>query len=164
MIYRLVTRVIQYFCFPERLWTVGTSWISRKRGILEKGGVWPPLPTMPLSTTLWNLLFKKLLRRLKRFPDIPTCSSLKSNPSCHTLSNALDISRKFALTSRVGSWSKLAQMSWTMDSNWLWLESDEWNLDWCGQRRLFSSRNSSIGSKAILLKILLHTGNNETGW
>ena len=37
MIYKLVTRVIQYFCFPERPIKVGTSCISRKGGILEKG-------------------------------------------------------------------------------------------------------------------------------
>ena len=46
MIYKLVTRVIQYFCFPKRPIKVGTSWISRKGGILEKGGYDPPLPTM----------------------------------------------------------------------------------------------------------------------
>ena len=34
------------FVFLINLWKVGTSWISRKRGILEKKGVWPPLPTM----------------------------------------------------------------------------------------------------------------------
>ena len=43
----------------------------------------------PLSTTLWNLLFKKLLRRLRRFANIPVYSGLNSNPSCHTLSNVL---------------------------------------------------------------------------
>ena len=37
MIYNLVTRVIQYFCFPERPMKGGTSWISRKGVILEKG-------------------------------------------------------------------------------------------------------------------------------
>ena len=47
MIYKLVTRVIQYFCFPDRL--VGTSWVSRKGGGWSRkggGGVWTPLPTM----------------------------------------------------------------------------------------------------------------------
>ena len=38
MIYKLVTRVIQYFFSPIDLLKVGTSWISRKGGILEKGG------------------------------------------------------------------------------------------------------------------------------
>ena len=42
MICRLVTGVIQYFCFPERPIKVGTSWISRKGGILERGGGYDP--------------------------------------------------------------------------------------------------------------------------
>ena len=38
MIYKLVTRAIQYFCFPKRpMWKVGTSSISRKGGVLERG-------------------------------------------------------------------------------------------------------------------------------
>ena len=49
-----------------------------------------------------------------------------------------------------------------MDSNWLWNESDEQNPVTRRMRRLFFSRNSSIGLKTILLKILLNTGNNET--
>ena len=37
IIYKLVKRVFQYFCFPDRPIKVETSWISRKGGILEKG-------------------------------------------------------------------------------------------------------------------------------
>ena len=49
----------------------------------------------PLRTTSWNLLIKKLISRFRRFPDIPICSSLNSNPSCHTLTKAFDeISKK----------------------------------------------------------------------
>ena len=44
----------------------------------------------PLSTTHWNLLLKNFLSRLRRFHDIPICSSLNSNPSCHTLSKAFE--------------------------------------------------------------------------
>ena len=40
---------------------------------------------------------------------------------------------------------------------------DERNPDCCGHRKLFASRNSSIGLKTILAQILLHIGNNETG-
>ena len=36
-IYKLVKRVIQYFCFPDRPRNGGTSKVSRKEGILEKG-------------------------------------------------------------------------------------------------------------------------------
>ena len=39
----MVTRVIQYFCFPDKTMKVETSWISRKGGILEKGGGMIPL-------------------------------------------------------------------------------------------------------------------------
>ena len=38
MIYKLVTEVIQYFCFLDRPMKSGVSWISRKGGILEKQG------------------------------------------------------------------------------------------------------------------------------
>ena len=44
MIYKLVTRVIQYFCFPERLMKGGDI-LDFKRGgeggVLEKGGMTP---------------------------------------------------------------------------------------------------------------------------
>ena len=35
--YKLVKRFIQYFCFPNSSIKDGTSWISRKGEILEKG-------------------------------------------------------------------------------------------------------------------------------
>ena len=38
IIYKLTTRVIQYFCFPNRPMKGGTSWISRKGEILKKKG------------------------------------------------------------------------------------------------------------------------------
>ena len=65
----------------------------------------------PLSTTSWNLLFKKLVRGLRRFSDIPICSIFNSNPSGHTLSNALIMSKKFAFTWRVELSSKLDAMN-----------------------------------------------------
>ena len=56
------------------------------------------LERRPLSTTRWNLLLKKLLNTLRRFPEIPVRSSLDSDPSCHTLSKAFEISQRLALT------------------------------------------------------------------
>ena len=47
-----------------------------------------------------------------------------------------------------------------MDSNWFLHESDERDPDWCGEGRLFSSINLSIGLKTILSKNLLYIGNN----
>ena len=62
----------------------------------------------PLSTTCCSLSPKKLLSRLRRFPEILICSSLNSNPSCHTMPKAFKISKKLALILRAGCWSKLA--------------------------------------------------------
>ena len=41
MIYRLFTRVIWYFCFPERPMKCGDILDFQKGGILEKGGMTP---------------------------------------------------------------------------------------------------------------------------
>ena len=38
MIYKLVTRVIQYICFPKRPMKDGDILDFQKEGILEKGG------------------------------------------------------------------------------------------------------------------------------
>ena len=57
----------------------------------------------PLSTTFWNLLFKKLSRRLR--------GDFVIFQYAQALSNALNVSRKIVFTSRVGLSSKLAEMS-----------------------------------------------------
>ena len=62
----------------------------------------------PSRTTHLKLLLKKLLSRLRRFPDILIRSSLNSKLSCHTLSKAVEVSKNLALVSRTGWWSKLA--------------------------------------------------------
>ena len=62
----------------------------------------------PLRTTLWCLSLRKLRNRFSRFPDIPRDSNFYSNPSCHTFSNAFEISKKWPLTSSDGLWSKFA--------------------------------------------------------
>ena len=51
MIYKLVTRIIlriiQYFCFPDRPMKGGDILDFYKGvNIRKRGGVWPPLPTM----------------------------------------------------------------------------------------------------------------------
>ena len=61
-----------------------------------------------LRTTLWNLSLRKLWKSVGKLPEIPTVSSLYSNPSCQTLSKAFEISKKLALTSSEGLWSKSA--------------------------------------------------------
>ena len=54
----------------------------------------------PLRTTRCFLLFKQFCSNFSNEPDTPFCFSLKINPSCHTLSNALEISKNIARTSR----------------------------------------------------------------
>ena len=56
--YKLVKGVFQYFCFLDRAKKVWTSWISRKGGILEKGGgggegYEPPYQLWSRTTTFW---------------------------------------------------------------------------------------------------------------
>ena len=63
---------------------------------------------------------------------MPLDSSLQSKPSCQTLSNALDISKKTDLTSRDGLQSKASNISCVIASNWFGHESDRKNPDWFG--------------------------------
>ena len=71
MIYKLVTKVIQYFCFPTDLWKVGTSWISRDAlGSLKD---WEnlkakfSLTNMYLDLTQWkDVISSKWKKRVKQ--------------------------------------------------------------------------------------------------
>ena len=56
--------------------------------------------TCPFKTTLFSLFLKKLHDKFKSLPDEPFCFNLKIIPSCHTVSNALEISKKTLLTSK----------------------------------------------------------------
>ena len=62
-------------------------------------------------------LFWKSRKRFKRFPEIPFWFNLRSKSSCHTLSKALDISKKTPLTSNPSS--NHLYISWVITSNWL---------------------------------------------
>ena len=53
----------------------------------------------PLRRTLCFLLVKKVDKRSKGLPDIPFCNNLKGRLLCHTLSKALEMSKKTLLTS-----------------------------------------------------------------
>ena len=75
---------------------------------------------------------------LSRSSRIPQHCSLKIRPSCHTLSNALDISRKTDQASRVGLQSKAVNIVWTIDSNWFMVESAGRKPDWFGFNKLFT--------------------------
>ena len=77
-----------------------------------------PIWCLAMSKTLWNLPLEKLVINWNKFPLTPVCFNLNNNPSCQTLSNALDISRNTSQVSRVGLQSKLEKMSWVIASSW----------------------------------------------
>ena len=56
-------------------------------------------------------------------PSAPYDFNLKKRPSCQTLSNALEMSRKTPLTSTVGLLSKAVCILCIIDSNWAGDES-----------------------------------------
>ena len=56
-----------------------------------------------LKTTRRLLSLKKSRRRLSKFPNIPFWIRLKMIPSCHTLLNAFEMSRKTFLSSWISS-------------------------------------------------------------
>ena len=56
-------------------------------------------------------------------PDTPFCLSLKTRLSCHTLSKALEIAKKSALTSKDGDVSKDLRIVSTRLNNWFVVES-----------------------------------------
>ena len=53
----------------------------------------------PFGRTRCFLFDKKSVIKFRSFSDIPFCLNLYKRPLCHTLSNALEISRKTPLTS-----------------------------------------------------------------
>ena len=53
----------------------------------------------PFNTTLYFLFVKKCFKTVNKLPDIPFSWNLNIRPSCQTLSNAFEMSRKTPLTS-----------------------------------------------------------------
>ena len=82
--------------------------------------------TCSFKTTLSFLFLKKSYNKFKSSPDMPFCLNLKIKPSCNTLSNAFDISRKTLLTSNTSS--NDLYISCTIDKSWLIQESQGLNL------------------------------------
>ena len=57
----------------------------------------------PFNTTLCFLLVNEYFKTFNNLPDIPFSCNLKIKPSCQTLLNAFEISRKTPLTSSPSS-------------------------------------------------------------
>ena len=56
-----------------------------------------PYRFLTIKTTLYFFSLKKSDEMSSRSPDIPFCNSLNISPLCHTLSKALEISKKTLL-------------------------------------------------------------------
>ena len=54
--------------------------------------------TCPFKTTRCFIKLRKSMTVFKMLPDMPFCLSLYLIPLCHTLSNALDVSKNIPLT------------------------------------------------------------------
>ena len=74
------------------------------------------------------ILSWSLINHQKYLPQIPFHFNLHMRPLCHTLSNALDMSKNTPQTSRPSS-NNLC-ISWLIDRSWLMHESPGLNPDW----------------------------------
>ena len=100
-----------------------------------------------------NYYSKSLLRS---FTDVRvSCTSENKEGSCHTLSNAFDISKKTLLTS--SPTSKDLYVSWVIDNSWLMQE-----LPGFDKISLFSIKKLNILLNSNLSRIFLQIGNNDT--
>ena len=96
----------------------------------------------PFSKTLWKPFVKIFLICSSKASEIPIDLSLKISPLRHTLSNALDISRKTPQDLRAGYASKAEYILWTIDNSWFTQESLARKPDWSAKSNLWSSRCS----------------------
>ena len=95
------------FAVDERLWLRSFMNIRKKSdpkivpwstpaSIGDQEDAWP------FKRTRWYLQLKKFSINFKGVPEIPIDLILQSNPSCQTLSKALEISKNMPLTSNDG--------------------------------------------------------------
>ena len=98
--------------------------------VLVSNILWLIVDSCPCNNTLWNLLERKSLRRLRNFPRIPKDSNLNKSPWCQTLSKALDNSKNIPLTSSDGLQLKARYILWVIEINWLIQLSLAQKADW----------------------------------
>ena len=84
--------------------------------------------SMPFKTTLCLRLLRKSDMSAQSWPSMPLLLSLNNKPSCHTLSNALEMSRKDALVISISR-------------SWYIVESPGRKPDWCFEINSFSTKN-----------------------
>ena len=105
--------------------------------------------------------YPKSRKRFSKLPDMPFWISLKIMPSCYTLSNTSEISRKTLLTLR--PLSKEPYILWVIDNSWLMQESPILNPDWLEEMSLFSLRNWNISLNIDLSSIFPQICSSDTG-
>ena len=116
----------------------------------------------PLKTTLWHLFFKNYLMSLRRLLLTPLLLSLSKRPSCQTLSNDLDRSKKTPQISNQRLASKALKMFCVIAISWYMQGSLGLNPDWLLLEKLFLSRKSQILSKVRFSKVLEQMGKRDT--
>ena len=89
------------------------------------------------------------------------CLNLKIIPSCHTLLNVFDISRKTLLA--LNPSSKDLHILRVVDKIWLKLKSPGLRHDGFGEIRPFLIKNGNISLIIKRSRILLQTGSNDRG-
>ena len=99
------------------------------------------------KTTRCFLDFKKYFKSSSNLPEMPFSWSLNIRPSCHTLSNALHISKNTPRTSK--PLSKDLYISCVIERSWLTQESPPLKLDWCDDIKLLSI---SYGYTSLYIK------------
>ena len=116
----------------------------------------------PFNTTLWRLLWRSDSIRSRRLLVIPLFFSLYRSPSCQTLTNAFDKSKKTSRTSNGRLASDALKILWVIERSWSTQESFGLKLDWVLLSRLFFIMNSKIASKTSFSKIASKTSFSET--
>ena len=72
------------------------------------------LEDWPLKTTLWRLLWRNDSIRSRKLPFIPLFFSFRRRPSCQTVSNASDKSKKTSRTYNDGLASNALKILWVI--------------------------------------------------
>ena len=102
------------------------------------------------TVNLFFLAFKKSVRMLRTLPVTPFCLSLKIRSSCQTLSKALEMARKTALTSDPSSSDWF--ISCAIDKSWFRQASPVLNPDWFDDIRSLLMKNSNRNNILIARK------------
>ena len=121
------------------------------------------LEDWPFKTTLWHLLWRNDSIWSRISPFISLFFSLYRRPSCQTLSNVFDKSKKTPWTSNDGLASNALKVLWVIEISWLINTRIFWFKAWLRTTyEVFSIINSKIASKTSFSKTLEQIGTKDT--